>query len=139
MTTLQNFRTKLRTIRKDKDLTLANIACDMDLSTEAYRKIENGTTTLNADHLDKLAKAYNMDLIEMLTYGEEKYNITKPKNNVSVVNNGTIEAPNTDKEQTATQQAQTQNEQLLKKVEMLLAHNQQLIEENARLRGAGNL
>ncbi len=140
MTTLKILQTKLRKIRKDKDLTLSNVAFDMGLSAEAYRKIENSITTINADHIEKLTKAFNMDLVEMLTYGEEKYSIHKPNNNVSVVNNGTIENPKTSpEEQTAIQQAQSQNQQLLKQVEMLLAHNQQLIEENARLRGAGNL
>ena len=114
MTTLKSLPGKIRKIRKDKDLTLSAIACDIGLSTEAYRKIENSTTTINADHIEKLAKAFNMDLVEMLTYGEEKYKIHKPNNNVSVVNNGTIEHhEGSPEEQTAIQQAQTQNQQLL--------------------------
>ena len=138
MTTLKNLQGKLRKIRKDKDLTLSNIAFDIGLSTEAYRKIENSTITINADHIEKLTKAFNMDLVEMLTYGEEKYNIHKPNNNVSVVNNGTIENPKTSpEEQTAIQQAQAQNAQLLKQIEMLMTLNQQLIEENKQLKQKG--
>ncbi len=138
MTTLKNLQGKLRKIRKDKDLTLSNITFDIGLSTEAYRKIENSTTTINADHIEKLTKAFNMDLVEMLTHGEKKYNIKEVKDKATGVNNGTIENPKTSpEEQTAIQQAQTQNTQLLKQIEMLMTLNQQLIEENKQLKDKG--
>ena len=131
MKNLQNFAKNLRKIRVKKELSLENVAFELGMSREAYRKLETGKTTLNLVHLEGLSKAFNMDFVELLTYDSEKYKITKPKYNLSVVNNGTIEHHEIvdEPQPTVLQQVMTHNQQLL-------AHNQQLIAENQQLRQA---
>ena len=70
-----------------------------------------------------------MNLIEMITYQDDKYNIFKPKNNISVVNNGTIENPKPNPED------QLLIQQILKQNEILLSQNQQLINAVRELKG----
>ena len=40
MPTMKNFRTKLRKIRTDKDFSQADVAFELGMSQEAYRKLE---------------------------------------------------------------------------------------------------
>jgi len=100
MRNLQNFAKNLRKIRLEKELSQENIALELGMSREAYRKLENGKTNLNITHLEGLSNVFKMDLADMMNHDNEKYNIINPQKNLSVVNNGTIENPNiTDKQQ----------------------------------------
>jgi transcriptional regulator with XRE-family HTH domain len=136
MTNLQNIaNAAIEKLRKAKKLSREDMAMHLDISLEAYRKIENGVTKLTLDRLAQICEVLGSNFIEVLDEKNEKYNIKEVKDKAIGVNTGTVNHETNPKEQTVTQQAQSQNQQLLKQVEMLLAHNQQLIEENARLRG----
>ncbi len=131
MENLQNFANNLRKIRVEKGLSQENVAFELSMSREAYRKLETGKTNLNLTHLEGLSKVFSMDFVELLTYKNEKYQIVKTNDKVSVVKNGTVEAPEIPNESQSTvlQQVMALNQQLL-------AHNQQLIAEGQRLRQA---
>jgi transcriptional regulator with XRE-family HTH domain len=62
---------KLRKIRLDKGLSLQNLADDIGISQAQYSNIESGTTELGWSRLLQIAGIYKMDVIEIITYGEE--------------------------------------------------------------------
>ena len=90
MENLQNLNQNIKKIRKDKNLSQEDIACGLDISQEAYRKIEGGQTKLTLDRLAQIGDIFGMDLVEMITYGNEKYRIGEVKDQGTGVNAGTI-------------------------------------------------
>ncbi|TAG17964.1 MAG: XRE family transcriptional regulator [Cytophagia bacterium] len=135
MTNLQNFGNALRKIRLEKGLKLENIADELGITTEAYRKIESGKTKPNTNRLVDLEKVFKMDLVDMFSYCNDNYNITKPTHNISVVNNGTIETREiSPDERLAFQQILACNRQLLEENQSLREQNQSLRKELEEVR-----
>ncbi|AXE16603.1 hypothetical protein DR864_02100 [Runella rosea] len=68
MSTLQNVANfNIRKLRKEKKLSREDMAHHLDISLEAYRKIENGTTNLSLDRLEQICEVLETDIFRMLT------------------------------------------------------------------------
>ena len=59
----------LRQIRLDNKLSQENIAADLNMSLTGYAKIERGETDVNYSRLQHIASYYNLDVLQLLSYG----------------------------------------------------------------------
>lgn len=55
-----DFRTRLRNIREDRDLTQAEVGRLLNKSQQGYNHIETGRAELKIDDLIKLCRFYNL-------------------------------------------------------------------------------
>ena len=57
---MTDYRTRLRNIREDRDLTQAEVGRLLNKSQQGYNHIEAGRAELKIDDLVKLCKYYNL-------------------------------------------------------------------------------
>lgn len=55
-----DYRTRLRNVREDRDITQAQIGYILNKSQQGYNHIETGRAELKIDDLVKLCKFYNL-------------------------------------------------------------------------------
>lgn len=55
-----DYRTRLRNVREDRDLTQADIGSILNKSQQGYNHIETGRAELKIDDLIKLCQYYNL-------------------------------------------------------------------------------
>lgn len=72
---MADYRTRLRDIREDRDLTQAQIGKLLNKSQQGYNHIEAGRAELKIDDLVKLCKFYNLsaDYVIGLTNNAKSY------------------------------------------------------------------
>ena len=72
---MADYRTRLRNIREDADLTQAEIGKLLSKSQQGYNHIESGRAELKIEDLVKLCKFYNLsaDYIVGLTDKKKSY------------------------------------------------------------------
>ena len=70
-----DYRTRLRNIREDRDLTQAELGKILNKSQQGYNHIEAGRAELKIDDLVKLCQFYNLsaDYIIGLTNNKKSY------------------------------------------------------------------
>lgn len=70
-----DYRTRLRNVREDRDITQAQIGYILNKSQQGYNHIETGRAELKIDDLVKLCKFYNLsaDYIVGLTDKAKSY------------------------------------------------------------------
>jgi transcriptional regulator with XRE-family HTH domain len=62
---------KIRVIRELKNWTQEEMAHRLEMSISGYGSIERGETDVNFSRLEKIAKAFGMDLVELFSFGEK--------------------------------------------------------------------
>ncbi|TAN50105.1 MAG: XRE family transcriptional regulator [Methylococcaceae bacterium] len=62
---------KIRFMRQLKGLSQENVADKLALSVNGYADIERGKTDVQVSRLEQIAEAFDMDLIELLSFGEK--------------------------------------------------------------------
>ncbi len=73
---------KIKQIRELKNITQEFVARELDISTRAYSKIENGETQLTINRLNEISEVLQVDPIEILGFDEKQvFNITNNSNN----------------------------------------------------------
>ena len=60
MEVFMDYRTRLRNVREDRDLTQAEVGCILSKSQQGYNHIEAGRAELKIDDLIKLCQYYNL-------------------------------------------------------------------------------
>lgn len=72
---MTDYRTRIRNIREDRDLTQAEIGKLLNKSQQGYNHIEAGRAELKIDDLIKLCKYYNLsaDYLTGLTDKPKSY------------------------------------------------------------------
>lgn len=75
---------KLRLLRETHHLSQEDMANKLSMSTKGYAKIERGETRSNLPRLEQISEIFNMDILELLAYGEDEKIINLDK---SVFNN----------------------------------------------------
>lgn len=58
----------IREIRRKKDIPLKEAAWVLDISVQAYQKLENGKIKVQLEHINKLATLFEMNPLEIVTY-----------------------------------------------------------------------
>jgi transcriptional regulator with XRE-family HTH domain len=91
MSNLQNLaNAAIEKLRKEKKLSREDMAYHLDISLEAYRKIENGITKLSLDRLEQICEILETDMLKILTTSEAKYQVGEVKDKAIGVNTGTV-------------------------------------------------
>lgn len=62
---------KIRMLREINNLTQEDMAGKLHMSTNGYANIERGDTRLTVEKLDKVAQAFDMDMVELIGMGEK--------------------------------------------------------------------
>jgi transcriptional regulator with XRE-family HTH domain len=75
---------KIKKLREDHQWTQEEMAQKLSMTTKGYAKIERGETISNLPRFEQVAEVFNMDICELLSYGEEgKIYINNTDNNLS--------------------------------------------------------
>lgn len=62
----------LRALRRKRNLSLQNVADELDVSYSSYQAYESeGDSKIQVKTLEQIAKFYNMTLVEFLSYEDE--------------------------------------------------------------------
>ncbi|WP_375447198.1 helix-turn-helix domain-containing protein [uncultured Fibrella sp.] len=81
---------KIRSIRNIKGYSQETMADLIGISSIAYSNIERSKTDISHSRLEQIAKVFGMDLIGLLSHGEQIANIFNNCTNNHVVGSGNI-------------------------------------------------
>jgi len=109
---------KIRFMRQLKQLSQEEMAEKLELSLNGYANIERGETDVQMSRLEQIAKIFDVDLMELLNFGEK--NIICLTGNNSPISHNVWQNTNTPNELTfELQKAQLLIEQQLKEIAYL--------------------
>lgn len=74
------FAEKLKTLRKDADLTQQKVADKLYISRSLYAKYESGIAVPNKDTLQKIALLFNVGVNELVSYEETTLMVVEEHN-----------------------------------------------------------
>ncbi|WP_439239859.1 helix-turn-helix domain-containing protein [Lonepinella sp. BR2474] len=78
---------KIRKLREDHQLTQEEMAVKLSMSKQGYAKIERGDTRSNLHRLEQISAVFGIDIIDLLSYGEDsRIQFNNVSNNESVTN-----------------------------------------------------
>lgn len=69
---MKDYRTRLRSVREDRDLTQSEIGKLLNKSQQGYNHIEAGRAELKIDDLIKLCKFYNLSADYLIGLSDKK-------------------------------------------------------------------
>ncbi|QDK82640.1 helix-turn-helix transcriptional regulator [Spirosoma sp. KCTC 42546] len=90
MNTLMTIGEKIRSLRAIKGYSQETMADLIGISSIAYSNIERNKTDISHSRLEQIAKVLGMDLISLLSHGEQIANIFSNCTNNNVVGTGNI-------------------------------------------------
>jgi transcriptional regulator with XRE-family HTH domain len=65
------FHEKIRYMRQSKNWSQEDMADKLGMSVAGYAKIEQGKTDANFSKLEQIASVFEMDIVELLSFGEK--------------------------------------------------------------------
>ena len=75
---------KIKLLRESRQWIQEEMAQKLSMTTKGYAKIERGETISNLPRVEQIAEVFNMDICELLAYGEEgKIYINNTDNNLT--------------------------------------------------------
>lgn len=78
---------KIRQLREARQWTQEEMANKLAMSTQGYAKIERGDTRSNLDRLEQISEVFGIDIVELLSFGENRQINFSNSNNESSFNN----------------------------------------------------
>lgn len=63
---------KIRQLREQRQLSQENMADKLGMSVTGYAKIERGEVRSNLPRLEQISEVFDMDICELLSYGESE-------------------------------------------------------------------
>lgn len=84
------FAEKLKTLRKDADLTQQEVADKLYISRSLYAKYESGIAVPNKDTLQKIALLFNVDVNDLVSYEETTFMVVEEHNTREKLKNITL-------------------------------------------------
>ena len=110
---------RIKKIREYRNYTQQFIADSLELSQNAYCKIENGTTKLTIDRLETIATILDVPAESILSSGNHTFNIENHHNDKVYNHIEHLYEANKDLLEKQITLLQQQNEHLLKTIEVL--------------------
>lgn len=75
---------KIKLLREANHWTQEEMAAKLSMTAKGYAKIERGETISNIPRIEQIAEVFDMDICELLSYGEDKkYNLLHSGNNLT--------------------------------------------------------
>ncbi|WGE31660.1 helix-turn-helix domain-containing protein [Actinobacillus genomosp. 2] len=112
---------KIRHLRENHHLSQEVMADKLGMSVTGYAKIERGEVRSNLPRLEQISEVFDMDICELLSYGEE----------------GQIFFHNTDNDYSNSNNFLTvghnRNNQEIEKLQQLLVHKEELMAQKDKL------
>ncbi|MDP3010098.1 MAG: helix-turn-helix transcriptional regulator [Methylococcales bacterium] len=65
------FHEKIRFMRQSKNWSQEDMADKLGMSVAGYAKIEQGRTDANFSKMEQIASVFDMDIVELLSFGEK--------------------------------------------------------------------
>jgi transcriptional regulator with XRE-family HTH domain len=90
---LKQIGENIKEIRRQKKVEVKDIASNLDISVQAYGRIENGKTDVNISRLFQISKFFEVSFSKILKIeNSETFNFTSQQNSggYHVLNNGVI-------------------------------------------------
>lgn len=78
------FHEKIRYMRQSKNWSQEDMADKLGMSVAGYAKIEQGKTDANFSKLEQIASVFEMDIVELLSFGEKNVICLIGNNSVNV-------------------------------------------------------
>ena len=72
---------KIRFLRESKNWSQEDMAVKLGMSTNGYSKIERGESQVSLQRLEVIATTFDIDILELMTLGEERQIIYLNSNN----------------------------------------------------------
>ncbi len=63
---------KIRLLRHQKSWSQEDVAKRLEISIPAFSKIETGITDVNVSRLEQIAKLFDMNVVQLLTFNESE-------------------------------------------------------------------
>ncbi|MDO4697724.1 MAG: helix-turn-helix transcriptional regulator [Pasteurellaceae bacterium] len=125
---------KIRQLRENRQWTQEDMADKLSMSKNGYAKIERGDTRSNLRRLEQIAEVFGIDIMELLSYGEDaQIQFNNLSNNESVSNTFFALGKNSTEENIqALQLTLSHKDEIIKKLEneiRLLEKMNRLLEE----------
>ncbi len=77
---------KVRILRESNNWSQQQLADKLDMSTNGYAKIERGESSLTIAKLEQIAEVFGVDILELMSLGENNILLFQEKDNVSFIN-----------------------------------------------------
>ena len=79
MEVMQQLSNKIKLLREVHNYTQEFVANELEISQKTYSQLEKGETKVTIDRIEKLAKLYKMDYLDLLKLNEQTFiqNITQ--------------------------------------------------------------
>lgn len=116
---------KLRLLRESHHLSQEDMAMKLSMSTKGYAKIERGETRSNLPRLEQISEIFNMDICELLMYGEEEKVIVNNSDNALVYH-----SENSSNQFISLGNSDSQKE--IEKLHLIISHKNEIIENMKR-------
>lgn len=122
---------KIRLLREKNQFTQEEMANKLQLSTNGYANIERGETKLTFDRLEQIAEIFDIDVTELVSYGEHNYinfshSTTHTNNSLNII--GRISDEIWELEITRLQLMIAHKDDLIKAKDETIRHKDELIE-----------
>lgn len=108
---------KIRFMRERKKWSQAEMATKLGMSTNGYSKIERGETKATMPKMEKIANALEINLMELLSFGEKNVAYLVADNNS---NNNSI---------SQTENASTKLTFEIQKLQLIIEHQKAIIQQ----------
>ena len=115
---------KIRQLREQHQLSQENMADKLGMSVTGYAKIERGEVRSNLPRLEQISEVFDMDICELLSYGESEKVYFNNSVTESTNSNNFLFAVGNDNLEKAIQQLQ-----------LIISHKDELLAQKDKIRG----
>ena len=116
---------KIRQLREQHQLSQENMADKLGMSVTGYAKIERGEVRSNLPRLEQISEVFDMDICELLSYGE---------NEKVYFNNSVTESTNSNNSNSFLFAVGNDNlEKAIQQLQLIISHKDELLAQKDKI------
>lgn len=116
---------KIRQLREQHQLSQENMADKLGMSVTGYAKIERGEVRSNLPRLEQISEVFDMDICELLSYGE---------NEKVYFNNSVTESTNSNNSNNFLFAVGNDNlEKAIQQLQLIISHKDELLAQKDKI------